>query len=374
MTPPDEKPLSRRQLREQQQRQATSSASRRVSAPTVAGGEIPDAAPVDESTVHADRAHETHTAQPPHTESPEAQAHEPTPHDERAGGAGPRAPLTRRQARLQRTAAVDVVTPASAPSVPSAPAPEKQATSVPETSVPKETAPASTKAEGEQAGRTREPVTFRAGEQDDHVIALAAQAADEAEAQAATKARSERDAARGDAEAPEAKPKLSTAFGTGVKHEQKSPTDLHEAPFDQIIARGIESAATSSNSLILPTLPSTGPLTGPITSGGDVIITGSVDLPPGLGSTGQHPQHFDKSDIDAMFESDEDQPPSTAGTPVSASKAVSTHTSTRDVINPPAPAKSNRMLMVLAITAGVLAVAVLAVVIIGFAAGAFGAS
>ncbi|GGE87255.1 hypothetical protein [Mycetocola zhadangensis] len=179
------------------------------------------------------------------------------------------------------------------------------------------------------------------------------------------------------AEDDEDEPRLSSSFGEAVLDASAPKRDkLHtelEQPFDQIIARGLEEAGNGvgTSSLILPSMPSGDPFTGPLSAQGGVVITGSIDISSGNGSTGGHPNSFDKSDIDAMFDEEDESRPATAGTPVSASRAVSTHTATRDVITPPAPARSNRLLLILAITAGVLAVAVLSVIIVGIAAGAF---
>ncbi|ONI63751.1 hypothetical protein ALI44B_03600 [Leifsonia sp. ALI-44-B] len=170
-------------------------------------------------------------------------------------------------------------------------------------------------------------------------------------------------------------PKLAEGFGEQVLEAgtASSTTVPHEQPFDRIIARGVEAAEAqaASNALILPTMPTNDSLTGPISSNGNVIVTGSIDLPASLSSTGQHPNYFDKAELDTMFEADEEAAPATAGTPVSAARAVSTHTQTGDVINPPAPSRDHRLLIILAITAGALLTAVLAVVIVGFVVGAF---
>jgi len=170
-------------------------------------------------------------------------------------------------------------------------------------------------------------------------------------------------------------PKLAEGFGEQVLDAGTASSTAvpHEQPFDRIIARGVEAAEAqaASNALILPTMPTNDSLTGPISSNGNVIVTGSIDLPASLSSTGQHPNYFDKAELDTMFEADEEAAPATAGTPVSAARAVSTHTQTGDVINPPAPSRDHRLLIILAITAGALLTAVLAVVIVGFVVGAF---
>ena len=170
-------------------------------------------------------------------------------------------------------------------------------------------------------------------------------------------------------------PQLAEGFGEQVLEAGTASSTAvpHEQPFDRIIARGVEAAEAqaASNALILPTMPTNDSLTGPISSNGNVIVTGSIDLPASLSSTGQHPNYFDKAELDTMFEADEEAAPATAGTPVSAARAVSTHTQTGDVINPPAPSRDHRLLIILAITAGALLTAVLAVVIVGFVVGAF---
>ncbi|SKC48495.1 hypothetical protein [Okibacterium fritillariae] len=182
-------------------------------------------------------------------------------------------------------------------------------------------------------------------------------------------------AADADADADAEAPKLAEGFGEQVLDSGSAASTAvpHDQPFDRIIARGVEAAEAqaASNALILPTMPSNDSLTGPISSNGNVIVTGSIDLPASLSSTGQHPNYFDKAELDTMFEADEDAAPATAGTPVSAARAVSTHTQTGDVINPPAPSRDHRLLIILAITAGALLTAVLAVVIVGFVVGAF---
>jgi hypothetical protein len=129
--------------------------------------------------------------------------------------------------------------------------------------------------------------------------------------------------------------------------------------------------ATTSNALIMPIVPSVADATGPLTSTGEVLITGSIDLPRGLGSTGQHPDHFDTSDLDHMFDQPDaigDRPANAA--PVRASRAVSTHTSTRGMITPP-KSRGAKLPMILAITAAVLAIGVVGLLVAGYVFHAF---
>jgi hypothetical protein len=375
MTPlPDEQPLSRRQLREQQRTTDVTPEvpSRRASTTSpVAGGQIPDVGGSGNDPVPAEPALTTDQVKVLEEAAAEGK------------------PLTRRQARdleRVRTASLAIVPPLVEPAgagesaqKPS-PAGKNDATPPPV----EEAAPA--------AKPSRFPAFVPASAVRSDVIddeSIVPESDDE-EVGSAPKRTSfglplaERepglaaftpDTIESDDEVDE--PQLSSSFGEAVMDPSAPKRDqLHtelDQPFDQIIARGLEEAGNgvSTSSLILPTMPSGDPFTGPLSAQGGVVVTGSIDIPSGNGSTGSHPNSFDKSDIDAMFDEEDESRPATAGTPVSASRAVSTHTATRDVITPPAPARSNRLLLILAITAGVLAVAVLSVIIVGIAAGAF---
>lgn len=124
---------------------------------------------------------------------------------------------------------------------------------------------------------------------------------------------------------------------------------------------------TTSNALIMPVVPSVD-ATGPIaTATGEVLITGSIDLPRSLGSTGQHPTHFDSPALDKLIDESETTADDAAGVaPVRASKAVSSSGSTRGMIAPPKP-RDGKLPAILAITAAVLAIGVIGLLIAGFA-------
>jgi hypothetical protein len=129
-------------------------------------------------------------------------------------------------------------------------------------------------------------------------------------------------------------------------------------------------SVTTANALILPSVPSEGLTTSPLTASGDVIVTGTIDLPASLGSTGQHPDHFDSSDIDRLFEEADAAPATASVAPVRASRAVATHTSTRGMIAPP-KSRGNKLPLALAITAAFLALGVGALLVAGFVFHAF---
>ncbi len=88
------------------------------------------------------------------------------------------------------------------------------------------------------------------------------------------------------------------------------------------------------------------------------------------GSTGANPAHYDQADIDTLFaQEDHDYAPADAA-PVRAIRAVSTHTSTHGVISAKKPA-NNRLPMMMAVTAGILAVGVAALFAAGMIFGYF---
>ena len=147
------------------------------------------------------------------------------------------------------------------------------------------------------------------------------------------------------------------------------PIDEPE-PFDQLLSRGALShgVPTTTNALILPSLPDQGPLGNQITNAGEIIATGSIDLPRSYGATGVHPSQIDSSDVDRLFDHVEDV--GTGVAPVAATRAISTQGASRAMIAPPKKEGMN-VPLVLAVTAGVLALGVVATLVIGAVAGLF---
>jgi len=141
-------------------------------------------------------------------------------------------------------------------------------------------------------------------------------------------------------------------------------------PFDQLLSRGGMShgVPTTTNALIMPTLPDHGPMGNSFASSGEVIVTGSIDLPRSYGATGVHPSQIDSSDVDRLFDQVEDG--AGVGAPVAATRAISTQGAARAMMAPPKKEGMNAPL-VLAVTAGVLALGVVATLVIGAVAGLF---
>ncbi|AGW41558.1 hypothetical protein O159_15060 [Leifsonia xyli subsp. cynodontis DSM 46306] len=128
-------------------------------------------------------------------------------------------------------------------------------------------------------------------------------------------------------------------------------------------------AATTTNALILPSLPKSD-ATLPLTSTGEILVTGSIDLPRALGATGAMPDRIDSSDIDRLLDGEENEFNTSDSAPILASRAISSHTSTRSVIPPPKK-RGNALPVVLMITAGVLAVGVIGLLVTAYALNMF---
>lgn len=150
------------------------------------------------------------------------------------------------------------------------------------------------------------------------------------------------------------------------------PRGMEPQAFDQLLARGSTAGGvpTTTNALILPAIPSRGDAPSGTLNTGETLVTGSFDLPSSFGSTGAHPDRIDSSDIDRLFEA-EDAAPSTGAQPIRASRAVSSHTATRDVIKPPTKEKRWSVPFVLSLSAAVLAIGVIGLIIAGFVSGIF---
>jgi hypothetical protein len=157
----------------------------------------------------------------------------------------------------------------------------------------------------------------------------------------------------------------------GADWPAQAPTESASTPGDSFFRTGgSHGRALTTNALVIPSIPQATDITRPFSSTGEILVTGSIDLPKSFGSTGANPARYDHSDIDALFaQEDHDYAPTDAA-PVRAIRAVSTHTSTHGVISAKKP-PSNRLPMMMAVTAGVLAVGVAALFAAGMIFGYF---
>jgi hypothetical protein len=300
------------------------------------------------------------------------------------------APLTRRQARQQeriRTASVPVITP----EVAAAHAASVAAAAQSEAARPAEQTVASGELSlaqlfGADAAATAEddiPVTVAVVESDTAEHAAAAPAA---EAPATDAPAADAPAAEGDSAAPEEQGAAASVqdiedteeadravvrpgFGAELLAGETPQVELPPS-FDQLITRTVTGSVGTGNALILSQTPSAPPLVAPVTATGEVLITGSYNLPEGLGSTGHATGTADGKETDAVLV-DGELPAHSSPTPIAASAAISTVKNGGDLIKPPTPEKGGRLMLTLAITAGVLALALVGVLILAFVTGVF---
>ncbi|WP_430646440.1 hypothetical protein [Agromyces sp. GXS1127] len=146
--------------------------------------------------------------------------------------------------------------------------------------------------------------------------------------------------------------------------------DDHSEPYDQLLSRGgsARGVPTTTNALILPSLPDQSPLGQQLAPSGEIIVTGSIDLPRSYGATGVHPSQIDSSDVDRLFDAEDLAGPGVA--PISATRAISTQQPSKAMMAPPSKEGMN-VPLVLAVTAGVLALGVVATLVVGAMAGLF---
>ncbi|UNK72218.1 hypothetical protein [Microbacterium sp. H1-D42] len=164
------------------------------------------------------------------------------------------------------------------------------------------------------------------------------------------------------------RPMVGAAFGLGVKSTEHAK---RPAAFDDLIDGDSTGSHRAQSALIFTPSPGVGSLSGPIASTGEMLITGTYTLPEGLGSQGHALGTTDGKEADAVL-IDGELAPASSPTPIAASSAVATSKPAGEVIRPPAPDKSNKLMLTLAIVAGGLALALAAALIIAATTGVFG--
>lgn len=154
---------------------------------------------------------------------------------------------------------------------------------------------------------------------------------------------------------------LTTAFEPPVGHWSQQAHDSNDAEVHDEETGTRRVAVTNTNAIILPNSALADP-TGALNATGEVILTGSIDLPASLSSTGSH-RPIDGAEVDRLLEQHDEQP-DTDASPVRASRAVSSHTSTRQVVLAAAKPKESRTPLILGVTVGAVGVAAAAVIIV----------
>jgi hypothetical protein len=172
--------------------------------------------------------------------------------------------------------------------------------------------------------------------------------------------------------AADPRPTVNPAFGEGVLADAPDVHAPFRPSFDELLTVGDSTGSQHSapNALIFTPSPGEGSLSGPVASTGEILVTGSYELPKGLGSQGHAHGTTDGKDVDAVL-IDGELAPASSPTPIAASAAVSTIKPAGEIIRPPAPEKGNRLLLILAIVAGGLALAVGTAVIVAFSTNVF---
>ena len=132
-----------------------------------------------------------------------------------------------------------------------------------------------------------------------------------------------------------------------------------EDPFTNTFSREVGSASHSTNALVLPQMPQSN-LSGPVTGTGEIIVTGMIEVPRIVTSTGTVPSVHDSADVDDYVEPGDVELTSTGAAPVSALRAVSGHTGTGNIVHGKPQRNGNTLTTVL-----VAATVVMAVVAIG---------
>lgn len=170
----------------------------------------------------------------------------------------------------------------------------------------------------------------------------------------------------------DARPTVNSAFGEGVLTDAPEVHTPFRPSFDELLTVGDSTGSQHSapNALIFTPSPGDGSLSGPVASTGEILVTGSYELPQGMGSQGHAHGTTDGKDIDAVL-IDGELPPASSPTPIAASAAVSTIKPAGEVIRPPAPEKGSRLTLVLTIIVGGLALALAVALVVAISTNVF---
>lgn len=129
--------------------------------------------------------------------------------------------------------------------------------------------------------------------------------------------------------------------------------DDETQPFENTLSRRVGGGQPATNALVLPVTPERD-IRGALTGTGEIMLTGSIDLPASLGATGTTDRH-DHGGLDALFDTSEHELSPTDSQPVRAVRAVSTHATGQAVTHTQKP-KGTKVLNVLLFSAVGMAV------------------
>lgn len=130
---------------------------------------------------------------------------------------------------------------------------------------------------------------------------------------------------------------------------------------ESTISRRIGAGSLTTSALVLPSLP------GQDMTTGETMLTGSINLPSSLSSTGAHAP-LDESDIDHLLDPGDHQLVNTDSVPIRAIKAVSSHTGSRQaIIGTVKPKNHTRALTALIAAASAMVVVVVTLLVVAIA-------
>lgn len=100
-----------------------------------------------------------------------------------------------------------------------------------------------------------------------------------------------------------ARPTVNPAFGEGILADAPDPHTPFRPSFDELLSVGDSTGSQHSapNALIFTPSPGEGSLSGPVASTGEILVTGSYELPQGMGSQGHALGTTDGKDVDAVL-------------------------------------------------------------------------
>jgi hypothetical protein len=153
-----------------------------------------------------------------------------------------------------------------------------------------------------------------------------------------------------------------------VGHWSRQDDDDDEnQPPENTISREVGGGnnSMSTNALVLPLIPQRDDFSSVLSATGEILVTGTINLPGSVGATGRDQRHYDDPEVDRLFDSYDQEMPITDSAPVRAISAVSSHTATRGGIESSGK-NSNRMLTVLLVSASGMAAVVLGLLVTGF--------
>lgn len=156
-----------------------------------------------------------------------------------------------------------------------------------------------------------------------------------------------------------------------------TPETGETSDFDELISRAVAqegaASATNTSALIMPTLPETDQIAGPLGETGELFITGSFSLPKSLVETGGHESLLDTvgEDPDALFAADQRTDVAAGMQPVSAVRAVSARGAASGLAVAEPEKEKRKLPMVLIAVGGGLVLVVAGLVVWAFASGTF---